>query len=102
MLTETPELSLHLFQNCIFPVLLFLSLAGNDKNNFSFVVCVSDCAVNVHKNCKSLLAECSNIRPKVGFKVCSSFVITVLHSLVCFTLQQYGILPYVFKTSKGC
>ncbi|GAB0200629.1 rho guanine nucleotide exchange factor 18 [Grus japonensis] len=24
----------------------------------------SDCAVNVHKNCKSLLAECSSIRPK--------------------------------------
>lgn len=41
-------------------------------------VCISDCAVNVHKNCKSLLTECSSIRPKVGLNICSSFIITRL------------------------
>ncbi|KAM8986846.1 rho guanine nucleotide exchange factor 18 isoform 1-T1 [Ara ararauna] len=39
------------------------SLCAKPLGNKSALQCLN-CAVNVHKNCKSLLAECSNIRPK--------------------------------------
>ncbi|XP_074707387.1 rho guanine nucleotide exchange factor 18 isoform X2 [Strix uralensis] len=39
------------------------SLCAKPLGNKSGLQCLN-CAVNVHKNCKSLLAECSSIRPK--------------------------------------
>ncbi|KAJ7398118.1 Rho guanine nucleotide exchange factor 18 [Pitangus sulphuratus] len=51
------------------------SLCAKPLLNKSGLQCLN-CAVNVHKNCRSLLAECSSIRPKVGFNICSSFIMT--------------------------
>ncbi|XP_030365559.1 rho guanine nucleotide exchange factor 18 [Strigops habroptila] len=57
------EINRHQLVPGVFSSCTSCSLCAKPLVNKSALQCLN-CAVNVHKNCKSLLAECSNIRPK--------------------------------------
>ncbi|XP_049665386.1 rho guanine nucleotide exchange factor 18 isoform X1 [Accipiter gentilis] len=57
------EINRHQLVPGVFSSCTSCSLCAKPLVNKSGLQCLN-CAVNVHKNCKSLLAECSSIRPK--------------------------------------
>ncbi|XP_032059541.1 rho guanine nucleotide exchange factor 18 [Aythya fuligula] len=57
------EVNRHQLVPGVFSSCTSCSLCAKPLMNKSGLQCLN-CAVNVHKNCKSLLAECSSIRPK--------------------------------------
>ncbi|XP_071584174.1 rho guanine nucleotide exchange factor 18 isoform X2 [Heliangelus exortis] len=57
------EISRHQLVPGVFSSCTSCSLCAKPLVNKSALQCLN-CAVNVHKNCKSLLGECSSIRPK--------------------------------------
>ncbi|XP_009893462.1 PREDICTED: rho guanine nucleotide exchange factor 18 [Charadrius vociferus] len=60
---EPKEINRHQLVPGVFSSCASCSLCAKPLVNKSGLQCLN-CAVNVHKNCKSLLAECSSIRPK--------------------------------------